>query len=69
MNRRRFTSPSLRALMGSALLVLASATVAERIKAQTRSAALADIADSSVLRAQFNRDRGAIRLVLLLSPT
>jgi hypothetical protein len=55
--------------MGSALLALAYATVAERITAQTRSPALSDIADASVLRAQFNRDRGAIRLVLLLSPT
>jgi len=33
------------------------------------AAGLAELADLGALRARFNEDRGAIRLVLLLSPT
>jgi hypothetical protein len=60
---------SVLALIGCAVLVVASATTTDSVKAQNRPPILIDLGDSSALREQFNRDRGLTRLVLLVSPT
>jgi hypothetical protein len=48
---------------------VASANFPARVAGQAEPTALVDLHDASTLRAQFNRDRGLIRLVLLVSPT
>ena len=71
MKGHLFRSVSLLALIGGGVLAaaVASTTVTNLVEAQARPPALIDLSDSSLLREQFNRDYGMIRLVLLVSPT
>jgi hypothetical protein len=71
MKAHLFRSVSLRALIGGGVLAAAVASTAlpNLVQAQARPPALIELSDSSLLRAQFNRDDGMIRLVLLVSPT
>lgn len=65
-------SRTKRNLVAVALLLLA-ATLAIIVQTRPRPAPspeqLTDITDIETLRAQFNRDAGRTRLILLLSPT
>jgi hypothetical protein len=71
MSRHLFRGASLLALIGGSAVVaaVASANFPARVAGQAEPTALVDLHDASTLRAQFNRDRGLIRLVLLVSPT
>jgi hypothetical protein len=64
-------SKSLKALrlIGAAVLVVMSVTRHDTVAAQRPIPGLVDLGNVSMLREQFNKDRGAVRLVLLLSPT
>ena len=64
--RRRVTA----LLAGGALAVVAAgAVLRERWQASAAAAVVADLHNIDNLRARFNADAGAPRLILLLSPT
>lgn len=51
------------------LAAASSINIAEHTQQQVRAAQVAEIGGEATLRAAFNKDKGKVRLLMILSPT